>query len=106
MYSLEIFSGLFAPLVAGVLAAWALDLPELPTALLYIAIWLGSEYGLAATAGWPLSWRSPLLWLLRDVLLPVLWLQSWLGNGLSWRGNDMSVAGHGTNGLTAWLRRA
>jgi ceramide glucosyltransferase len=106
MYSLEIFSGLFAPLVAGVLAAWALDLPELATALLYIAIWLGSEYGLAATAGWPLSWRSPLLWLLRDVLLPVLWLQSWLGNGLSWRGNDMSVAGHGTNGLTAWLRRA
>jgi ceramide glucosyltransferase len=73
---------------------------------LYIAIWLGSEYGLAATAGWPLSWRSPLLWLLRDLLLPVLWLQSWLGNGLSWRGNDMSVAGHGTNGLTAWLRRA
>jgi ceramide glucosyltransferase len=106
MYSLEIFSGLFAPLVAGVLAAWALDLPELATALLYIAIWLGSEYGLAATAGWPLSWRSPLLWLLRDLLLPVLWLQSWLGNGLSWRGNDMSVAGHGTNGLTAWLRRA
>jgi ceramide glucosyltransferase len=106
VYSLEIFAGLAVPLAAGVLAASILDLPELPTALLYIAIWLGSEYGLAATAGWPLSWRSPLLWLLRDLLLPVLWAQSWLGNELSWRGNDMSVAGHGSTTLSDWLRRA
>jgi ceramide glucosyltransferase len=106
MYSLEIFSGLLAPLAAGIFAASILDLPAFPTALLYIAIWLGSEYGMAATAGWPLSWRSPLLWLLRDLLLPVLWAQSWLGNELSWRGNDMSVAGHASTTLTAWLRRA
>jgi ceramide glucosyltransferase len=106
VYSLEIFSGLFAPLVCCVLAAWWLELPEVLTALLFVAIWLGSEYGLTATAGWPLSWRSPLLWLLRDLLLPVLWLQSWLGNGLSWRGNDMSVAGPGSSTLSDWLRRA
>ena len=73
-------------------AAWALDLPEVLAAALFTTIWLGSEYGLAATAGWPLSWRAPLLWLLRDLLLPALWVQSWLGNGLSWRGNAMSVA--------------
>jgi ceramide glucosyltransferase len=106
VYSLEIFSGLFAPLACCVLAAWWLELPEVLTALLFVAIWLGSEYGLTATAGWPLSWRSPLLWLLRDIMLPVLWLQSWLGNGLSWRGNDMSVAGHGSSTLSDWLRRA
>jgi ceramide glucosyltransferase len=106
VYSLEIFSGLFAPLVCCVLAAWWLELPEVLTALLFVAIWLGSEYGLNATAGWPLSWRSPIMWLLRDVLLPVLWLQSWLGNGLSWRGNDMSVAGPGSSTLSDWLRRA
>ena len=46
------------------------------------------------------------MWLLRDLLLPVLWLQSWLGNGLSWRGNDMSVAGPGSSTLSEWLRRA
>ncbi|MET0651704.1 MAG: ceramide glucosyltransferase [Hyphomicrobiaceae bacterium] len=106
VYSLEIFSGLFAPLACCVLAAWWLELPEVLTALLFVAIWLGSEYGLNATAGWPLSWRSPIMWLLRDVLLPVLWLQSWLGNGLSWRGNDMSVAGPGSSTLSDWLRRA
>jgi ceramide glucosyltransferase len=106
VYSLEIFSGLFAPLAACVLAAWWLDLPEMLTGFLFVAIWLGSEYALSATAGWPLSWRSPLLWLLRDLLLPVLWLQSWLGNGLSWRGNDMSVAGPGSTTLSDWLRRA
>jgi ceramide glucosyltransferase len=106
VYALEIFSGLFAPLAACLFAAWALDLPEVPTAALFVAIWLGSEYGLCATAGWPLSWRAPLLWLLRDLLLPVLWVQSWLGNALSWRGNAMSVAGPGSNALTDWLRRA
>ena len=33
-------------------------------------------------------------------------LQSWLGNGLSWRGNAMRVAGPGSTALTDWLRRA
>ena len=105
VYLLELLSGLFAPLGAGLFAAFALDLPALPMGAVFVAIWLGAEVGLAASAGWHLSWRSPLLWLLRDALLPVLWAQSWLGNGLSWRGNDMSVAG-ATTGWSGWLRRA
>jgi ceramide glucosyltransferase len=105
VYLLEILSGLFAPLAAGLFAAFALDLPALLMGAMFVAIWLGAEIGLAASAGWHLSWRSPLLWLLRDALLPVLWAQSWLGNGLSWRGNDMSVAG-ATTGWSGWLRRA
>lgn len=105
MYMLEIFSGLMLPLAAALFAAFTLELPETSLALLFVAIWLGSEYALSAGAGWHLSWRSPFMWLLRDLALPVLWAQSWFGNGLNWRGNEMSVAGHG-NGLTDWLRRA
>jgi ceramide glucosyltransferase len=25
-------------------------------------------------------------------MLPVLWVQAWLGNSFSWRGNDMHLA--------------
>ena len=28
----------------------------------------------------------------RDLMLPVLWVQAWLGNSFSWRGNDMHLA--------------
>jgi ceramide glucosyltransferase len=30
--------------------------------------------------------------MLRDALLPVLWVEGWSGNTFVWRGNDMSVA--------------
>ncbi len=30
--------------------------------------------------------------MLRDALLPILWLEGWAGNTFVWRGNAMSVA--------------
>jgi hypothetical protein len=32
------------------------------------------------------------LWLLRELLLPALLLQAWLGKSLSWRGTAMTSA--------------
>jgi ceramide glucosyltransferase len=29
---------------------------------------------------------------MRELLLPVLWVQAWFGNSLTWRGHDMTVA--------------
>jgi ceramide glucosyltransferase len=46
---------------------------------------------LAFVAGWPLSWRSPAAWLVRDVLLPFLWARGWTGDNIVWRGNAMNV---------------
>ena len=46
---------------------------------------------LAAALGWPLSRRSLPLWILRDLMLPVLWLAALCGNGFDWRGNEMTV---------------
>jgi ceramide glucosyltransferase len=43
-------------------------------------------------AGWHVGPWSPLTWLVRDLMLPALWAQAWLGNTFSWRGNDMSLA--------------
>ena len=39
-----------------------------------------------------MSLVSPLAWIARDAILPVLWVHAWFGNSFSWRGNDMRLA--------------
>ncbi len=53
--------------------------------------WYAVEACLAFIAGWPLSWRSPLAWIVRDALLPCLWGLAWTGDAVVWRGNAMNV---------------
>jgi ceramide glucosyltransferase len=89
-FALEILSGLLAPLLGLVLAAWALVVDAMAVAASYCLVWFAAEAGLAAGVGWHLSWRSPLLWMVRELALPVLWTQAWLGSSLSWRGNDLT----------------
>lgn len=88
----EILSGLLPPLAA--LLAWC-QLTEvsapLPAAGLIVA-WYGVEAALAASAGWHLSRRSPAAWLLRDALLPLLWVSAVCGSAMSWRGHDLTPA--------------
>jgi ceramide glucosyltransferase len=94
-FALEILSGLAAPLGCFVFAAWVLEMEPfdvLAVATAYVGVWLAAEAWLAATVGWYLTWRSPLLWLLRELLLPALLVQAWLGKSLSWRGNAMTSA--------------
>jgi ceramide glucosyltransferase len=47
---------------------------------------------LAKAAGWHVSAVSPLAWMVRDLALPIVWLKGWIGDGFTWRGNDMTVA--------------
>jgi ceramide glucosyltransferase len=87
-YALEILSGGIGPLLA---AAYVLTASGLPLAgvVVVAALWYGAEAALARTAGWHLSVRSPMAFLLRDVLLPLLWIGGWLGRDFVWRGNQM-----------------
>jgi ceramide glucosyltransferase len=92
-FALEILSGLAAPLACFLFAGWALEMNSadiIGFAGAYVAVWLAAEAWLASTLGWHLSWRLPLLWLLRELLLPVLIVQAWLGKSLSWRGTAMT----------------
>jgi ceramide glucosyltransferase len=91
-YAPEILAGCSLPAVAAVLAAIGLDLNPLLALLAYLSVWFGAETLLASIAGWHLRWYSPFAWMLRDALLPVLWVEGWSGNTFVWRGNDMSVA--------------
>jgi len=87
----ELLSGAAPALVAGGLAAAGLgfSVPAVVAAL--CVTWYGGEALLARVAEWHLSPRSPLVWMLRDLLLPVLWLEGWLGSTFVWRGNHMRV---------------
>jgi ceramide glucosyltransferase len=53
--------------------------------------WYGAEALLARSFGWPLRPRSPLFWIARDLLLPVLWAQTWVANGYQWRGHTVDL---------------
>jgi ceramide glucosyltransferase len=95
-YLPELFAGAVLPLAACALLAWSYDWPLAGTLAAFAALWYGAEAALAAAAGWHLSWRSPAIWLLRDLLTPVLWVASFAGNGFVWRDNAMRVADRGS----------
>jgi hypothetical protein len=84
---LEIRSGGIGPLLAAFVFAEA-GIP-VAGAIAVAALWYGAEAALARRAGWHLSLRSPLAWMPRDLLLPVLWTGGWVGRDFVWRGNQM-----------------
>jgi ceramide glucosyltransferase len=91
-YTPELLTGSLAPMAAAIIAAPLLDLDEATAAALVALVWFGTEAMLAKAAGWHLSPVSPLAWVVRDLALPVVWLKGWIGDGFTWRGNDMTVA--------------
>ena len=88
----EILSGSLPPMLA--LAGWACasGLSAAPPVLAFAGAWYGTEAALAFAARWPLTRRSPAAWILRDALLPLLWICAVAGSGLTWRGNDLRTA--------------
>jgi ceramide glucosyltransferase len=87
----EIISGGVLPMVAAACVAAATGFPAIASVGLLAIIWYGAEMLLAAAAGWYLPALYPLQALVRDLLVPVLWISAWRGNGFVWRGNEMQV---------------
>ena len=88
----EVLTGGVPAILCAAYAADVWDLEPIAAASGLALIWYGAEAAVAAGAGWHLSWRSPLAWVLRDALLPLLWTTAWLGRGFTWRGTDMQAA--------------
>jgi ceramide glucosyltransferase len=88
----EIVGGAFFPLIAAGYAACAADVAVFATVAPLALVWYGAEIALAKVAQWP----SPLIYalaaLLRDLLLPILWFDAWIGTDFVWRGHQMSIA--------------
>jgi ceramide glucosyltransferase len=91
-YAPEILAGCSLPVAAAVVAATGFDFDPVVALIGFLSVWFGLEVLLARAAGWHLRWYSPFSWMLRDALLPVLWVEGWVGDTFVWRGNDMSVA--------------
>jgi ceramide glucosyltransferase len=91
-YLPELFTGAPLPLLACGLAASQADLPAAGSVLALAMLWYGGEALLAHAARWHLSPLSPFAWMLRDLLLPVLWIKGWRTKFV-WRGNAMRAGG-------------
>jgi ceramide glucosyltransferase len=86
----EILTGCVFPLIAGAFAAASLGSNVALVCALLLAIWFGAEAVLARCAGWYFSWRMPLAMLIRDLMLPALWVDAWLSDEVVWRGSTVS----------------
>ena len=100
----EAVSGVVLPMIALAAVAPALGLPLMPTILLFGVLWYAAETLLAAVAGWHISARYPLICLLRDALLPVLFVSALQGDDFVWRGNEMQVERLRPHGMMARMR--
>jgi ceramide glucosyltransferase len=87
----EIFSSGLLPMIAVAIVLNAFGQSPILGVAMFGAIWYGGEMLLAACAGWPVSTLSPLYGLVRDLLLPALFVGALRGNGFVWRGNEMQV---------------
>jgi ceramide glucosyltransferase len=90
-YCLEVTSGAALPLAAVAVLAAATGYSAIAAGGAFVALWYGAEMLLAATAGWHLPLLYPLHAMLRDAMLPVLWIEGWRTGGFVWRGNSMDV---------------
>lgn len=91
-YVPEILTGAVAPVAAMAAAAPAFGLDPAAAALGLAAFWYAVEAALAKAAGWHLSALSPVAFMLRDLMLPAVWISGLAGNGFTWRGNEMSAS--------------
>ena len=87
----ELLTTSLVALIAAAVGADALGLPPPLAVSIAALLWYGAEAGLAYVAGWPLTLSSPFAWIVRDLLLPWLWLEGWNNERFVWRGNVMSA---------------
>ncbi|WP_131116262.1 ceramide glucosyltransferase [Lichenihabitans psoromatis] len=87
----EILSGSLLSLLAGAYAAWANGYDPILAGLLVWVIWLAAEVQLALSAGWRFTWTSPFAWMIRDLMLPLIFVSALAADDFVWRGNEMDV---------------
>ena len=83
--------GVLPPLLLALAAALLGGLAPAPAILLVLAAVYLPEIGLAFAKGWRLSvWSIPAM-IVRDIMMPAIWLRAWLGGTIDWRGNTMTI---------------
>jgi len=91
----EALMGSVLPSLALALAASHCGVVAPGAIALFLILWFSAEAALAWRAGWHLSMRLPVALLVRDLLLPILWVAAWIGDDFVWRGNGMRAQRRG-----------
>ncbi|MGC1776358.1 MAG: ceramide glucosyltransferase [Xanthobacteraceae bacterium] len=87
----EALSGAVLPMIAVAYLAAAFHWPPALCVVSFAALWYGAEMALSFAAGWHVPALYPLYGLVRDLLLPGLFVGALRGSGFVWRGNEMQV---------------
>ena len=92
-FAAEPLTGLPAACLAAFAGAAFLGLPAMSLLVLTILLWPAAECVLAWRKGWPLIWAMPFAVLLREVIMPALWLNALLARRLAWGTATIALAG-------------
>ncbi len=87
----EFQNGSFMPALLGAYAALQFEASAALTAVAILSALYSAEMRLARKCGWVLDWRMPFALLMRDALLPVMFLDACLFDDFVWHGNEMTV---------------
>lgn len=87
----EILLGVVPPLLLSVIAAVLAGHGVLAIAGPVLAAAYLPELALAYRKNWHVSRWSLIAMFTRDLLLPIIWVRSWLAGSAEWRGNRMSI---------------
>lgn len=87
----EIALGAFPPMLLALVAAVLAGIDPLPVLALVVAAIYLPEIGLAAAKGWRLSLLSLPAMVVRDAMMPMIWIKSWVSGTIDWRGNTMTI---------------
>lgn len=102
----EILVGATMPMVFALIAAAGVGVSLPLTAVAVLAAYYLPELALARAKGWHLTPRLAAAMIVRDAMLPAVWLRGWLGGDFNWRGNAMSIEPKSTASLEETPSRA
>jgi ceramide glucosyltransferase len=96
LFLLEPLSQALPAIAASYVAAPAFGLSPSTGVSATFAIWLAVETLLFLLKGWQASWLAPVIFLVREAFMLVVWLHAWLTNRVVWARNTLDVrAGDG-----------
>lgn len=100
-YLPEIGSGIAMPLIALTTALSLLGINLAAPLFLLAALWYGLEILLALTMHWQASTLSPFAMIMRDLLLPLVWLAGFGDKQFKWQGHQMTAIQQAPDGTFA-----
>ncbi len=89
LFAPEVLAGSLPPLAALIVGLHSLGLAPMLPALAFLVLWYGPELVLLRIAGWP---RSLSAMLLRDAMLPAVFIAGCAGSSFEWHGKPMRAA--------------